>query len=391
MSQAHCDSRETYRALLAMAIRSLPAFLTTQFAAPKKQSMAEQYNQAPDEAGAEDGSGRMNISYDDHPTYPQTPGDEAMVDLSAQMNDVEMCNDEVGLVRYYASDGEDSDGGEPDRDSDSDYPSETDENNDLIEDDEASDKESSDSEASDGEESGKDLSDEEMIEIDRSNVIGHGNGRIREDDEGNDEDLSDGEMSYEEVIGVDRGNVISHGNGTIRDRLRVDWSDPATIEMARDYMERYGPGSLVRAIEMTEEESEGSQSDEDEIDVNEDPPGSSDGPREDYSVFHHPPTQMRFGHRVERMPQSGRYDIEEVLRRFLQWASAYSILVLRERILNVSACVDEAGELELRMEILMQEGYPDGPPEGASSNFQLVPRVVLWNGVQGLVEGWREL
>ncbi len=349
MSQVNRNRRDTYRALLTMAIRSLLAFLFTRSAATGKQSMAEQYNQAPNELGAEDGFASMSLPNGDHPIYPQTPGDEAMADLSAQMNDVEMGNDEVhsgsqgGLVRYYASDGEDSDGGEPDRDSDSDYPSETDENGDPIEDDEGSDEESTDSEASDSGESGKDLSDEEMIEMDRSNVIGHGNRSVRDDNKWSDEEESLEDLSYEEVIGMNRSNVISYGHGSIRDRLEVDYNDPATIEFLRSYMMRYGPGSNIEGIEVDAEKGAEGQSDEDGMDVNVHPSGSSDGPRQDCAIFHDPLMQMHFGHRVETTTQPGIYDMEEALQRFLQWASAYNIQVLRERIQNVTACVERPG------------------------------------------------
>ncbi|KAK1812510.1 hypothetical protein LTR12_013096 [Friedmanniomyces endolithicus] len=169
MSQVYRNCRETYRALLAIAIRPLLAFLSTQSVAPKKQRMAEQYNQAPNEAGAEDGFASMSLPNGDHPTYPQTPGDEAMVDLSAQMDDVEMGNNEARSGYEDASDGDDSDPGDvygDDSDSDSDYPSDADENGDVREDDEGSDDEGSDSE-----ESGEELSDEDMIEIDQSNTL----------------------------------------------------------------------------------------------------------------------------------------------------------------------------------------------------------------------------
>ncbi|KAK0314398.1 hypothetical protein LTR91_002284 [Friedmanniomyces endolithicus] len=177
MSQVYRNSRETYRALSAMTIISLLAPRPTQSAAPKKQRMAEKYNQAPpNEAGAEDGAARMNTSNDDHPSYSQMPGDQAMVDLSAQMNDVEMGNnqmrigDEGYLMQYDdESEGDDGDPGDiyrDDSDSDSDYPSETDDNGDMREDDEGSDDE-----GSGNEDSGGDLSDEELIEINQSNTL----------------------------------------------------------------------------------------------------------------------------------------------------------------------------------------------------------------------------
>ncbi|KAK0323456.1 hypothetical protein LTR54_002365 [Friedmanniomyces endolithicus] len=138
--------------------------------------MAEQYNQAPNELGAEDGFASMSLPNGDHPIDSQMPGDQAMVDLSAQINDVEMGNnqmrigDEGTLMQYDdESEGDDGDPGDTygdDSDSDSDYPSEAGEQGHVI-----GDEEGSDEEGSDSDESSEELSDEDMIEIDQSNTL----------------------------------------------------------------------------------------------------------------------------------------------------------------------------------------------------------------------------